>query len=193
MGRSRTQSTAVLPIPDRFDQLEELPPSELEKLATDELALSEFFQKLDFCKTSQKRRDTLQKQNEELAGRNLKKLEEIEAKHRELEAGRQTYTEMHSVVSEELQRHDAKLQRRTPHAITAMLLEGAKEMESASESSASSVKSGQLDIHQFISQHVDERKQYHQALIIKERLQNAPATGGGAYGARQAAHRGRAY
>jgi len=38
-------------------QLNELPPSELEKLSSDEdpLALSEFFQRLDFAKTSQGR------------------------------------------------------------------------------------------------------------------------------------------
>ena len=40
-------------------------------------------------------------------------------------------------------------------------------MEAQAESSASSVKMGQLHIRQF----VDERNQYHQALILKERMQ----------------------
>ena len=140
------------------------------------------------------RRDALSKHNVELAASNMEKLEQVASRQRELEeyrhrvlavsrqhpfraldvatlACRQQYVQMHEVASADLQAYQAKQQQRTPEAIMAMLAEGAKAMEAQAESSASSVKMGQLDVRQFVSQHVDERKQYHQALILKERLQ----------------------
>ena len=99
---------------------------------------------------------------------------------------RQQYMQMHEVAAAGLKAHQEKQERRTPEAIMGMLVEGAKEMEAQAEISASSVKAGQLGIRQFVSQHVDERKQYHQALILKERMQQtqkAKAQQGREYGA----------
>ena len=184
--RRRAEHTVDLPC--IISQLNELPPSELEKLASDEVALSEFFQKLDFCKTSRGRRDILSKQNVDLAASNVEKLQKVEAKRAQLEELRQQYSQMHAVAAAEMKAYKEQQQARSPEAIMEMLTAGAKEMESESERSASNMKMGQLDIRQFVSQHVDERKHYHQALILKERMRESLKTRqsyGNPYGAQR--------
>jgi len=85
---------------------------------------------------------------------------------------RSQYALVHQDATAKLHTHKDRLHQRTPQAIAKKMRDGATQLEAASQNTAARGKAGQLPLPQFVSQYMDERKQYHKALILKERLEN---------------------
>merc|ERR1712196_233714 len=96
-------ASITLPVPEEFPQLAELPPSELEELAVDDVACLEYFDKLDFVKVSKSRREALVRENKELLTENMDLQRDVEKEHQELLELRQQYQQLHKDATEKLQ------------------------------------------------------------------------------------------
>jgi len=154
-------------------ELQELPPSELDKLSKDDtdVGLQKFLQKHPTFLEKQKERSKLEQQNEALARTSLAQQSVLVSDQKEHQEVYSNYHKLHQAVTAKSQAQHARLEEFSPQAVQGVLTSLISQSDSTSDSTITQFQDKQLALPGFIAQYLHQRQQYHRASIVKERLQ----------------------
>jgi len=176
-ARRPSASTGEGQLDGLLAELQELTPSELDRLARDDtdVGLQKLLQAHPTILACQSERGQLQSESEALAGKILALSQALATDRKECEEVRTEYERLHASVSEKSQQQQARLQEDSPEAVLQLLNQLKRDEEAITDGMVEQLHSKQLMATDFVSQFVEQRKRYHRVAIFHERLQVQPA------------------
>eukprot|EP00667_Euglena_gracilis_P021453 EG_transcript_23494 len=144
-----------------FPEVQRLSGEELSALLNDEAAFESFFNNLAVVRSQRALHADVQRENEEMAVANLSMKAEIEALKEEIGELDQVARAQRAELEAKLARRRELQERQSPAALYRLLQTATAQAEGDSDATADAFHQGAIDLKQFLTSYVEQRKLYH--------------------------------
>ncbi|CEG36909.1 Uncharacterized conserved protein [Plasmopara halstedii] len=168
---TRARHTQMPVIPSTFLELEELSPSQLQKLNSDEHAIKIFVDKLTLVTEFTQLRDQILHSNMGTAMKTLGHESELRNLQKAIELQRAELRAAQQMLAEKQARQQRIAARHRPDALLEQLSLAAKSVDNESDEIAMQFTHGDIDVAHFLSAFLPQRNLYHERTLKLARVQ----------------------